>query len=328
MKNIRYSRIKRPSILSVLKKTGFILLGLFMVLSIIPYLLPLNALPGSPFESLFDNSELKTTDHIKLHYRQWETASTEKILLVHGFAGSTFSWRYTAPALATAGYRVVAADLPGFGLSERSPSFTPSAEKRAELLWNLLESLEPGADWHLVGHSMGGGVVSAMALQNPEQVKSISLAAGAVPDGNRGRFNWTFHYPPLQRSVRHLATRVLLTEENVQNALASAYGRMPAETELEGYYRPLLIEDTDAALVEMLKTSEKSLLSDIKTLQIPVLLIWGEEDAWVQLETGYKLDSLFPDSELVIIPGEGHCPMETKPDQFNSILLQYLDEKY
>ncbi len=288
----------------------------------------MRALTGPSFEPLFENSELKTTENISLHYRQWKEDSAEGILLVHGFAGSTFSWRYTAPALAAEGYRVIAVDLPGFGLSERSLDFTPTAEKRAALLWKLLESLEPDADWHLVGHSMGGGVVSAMALQNPGQVKSISMAAGAVPDAGRGRFSWAFYYPPLQRTIRHLATRVLLSEENVQNALASAYGRMPAETELEGYYRPLLIENTDAALVEMLKSREKSLLNEIKTLHIPVLLIWGEEDAWVQLEAGYNLDILLPDSQLVVIPGEGHCPMETKPDEFNSTLLQFLDEKY
>ncbi len=325
MKIIIYSRIKKTTILSVLKKAGVILPGLFIILSILPYLLPLRALPGPPFEPLYENSKLTKIEDIKLHYRQWGEDNTEKFLLVHGFAGSTFSWRYTAPALAAAGYRVVAIDLPGFGLSERSLSFTKTAEKRAELLWDLLDSLEPGSEWHLVGHSMGGGVVAAMAMQKPEQVKSISMAAGAIPDASRGNFNWVFHYPPLQRLVRHLATRVFLTEENIQNVLASAYGRTPEENEFKGYYRPLLIEDTDAALVEMLKTSEKNLLNEIKTLQVPVLLIWGEEDSWVQLERGYKLDNLLPDSELVIIPGEGHCPMETEPKEFNSILLQFLD---
>ncbi len=311
-----------------LKKAGFTLLGLFIILSIIPYLLPLRALPGPPYKPLFENSELTTTANIKLHYRQWGEENARRVLLVHGFAGSTFSWRYTAPALAAAGFRVIAADLPGFGLSERSLSFTPTAEKRAELLWDLLESLEPGADWHLVGHSMGGGVVAAMALQNPEQVKSISMAAGAIPDASRGSFSWAFHYPPLQRTARHLAARVFLTEENIQTALASAYGRTPEKSEFKGYFRPLLIEDTDATLVKMLKTREKNLLDEVSALEMPVFLIWGEEDAWVQIEEGYRLDSLLPDSELFVMPDKGHCPMETSPEKFNSILFQFLDESY
>ena len=186
MKNIRYSRIEKVKFLSALKKAGVILLGLFIVLSIVPYLLPLQSLPGAPFEPLYENSELPKIGDITLHYRQWGANSAEGVLLVHGFAGSTFSWRYTAPALAAAGYRVVAVDLPGFGLSERSLNFTPAADIRAELLWDLLESLEPGSDWHLVGHSMGGGVVTAMALQNPEQVKSISMVARCLTDRCNG----------------------------------------------------------------------------------------------------------------------------------------------
>ncbi len=311
--------------MAVLKIIGIILLALFFILSILPYLLPLRALPGTPFEPLFDNSELTTTEGVKLHYRQWEEGSAEGVLLVHGFAGSTFSWRYTAPTLAAEGYRVIAVDLPGFGLSERNLSFAPTATERADLLWSLLESLEPGYNWHLVGHSMGGGVVAAMALQKPEQVKSISLAAGAIPDSRRGRFSLAFHYPPLQRAIRHMATRVFLSEENIKDTLTSAYGRMPAEDEFEGYYRPLLIKDTDASLVAMLNTRERNLLGEIEALQLPVLLIWGEEDAWLQLKEGYKLDSLLLNSKMVVMPGEGHCPMETKPEEFTSILVQFLD---
>jgi len=311
----------------VLKLIGAVIFAILIILSVIPYLLPLKELPGRPFEPLYDNSGIMSIEGTDLHYRQWGEESAEGVLLVHGFSGSTFSWRFTAPALAADGYRVIAVDLPGFGLSERDLSFTPTAAKRAELLWPLLESLDSGSIWHLVGHSMGGGVVAAMALQRPEQVQSVTLAAGAIPAAGRGRTSWVFHYPPLGRSVRHLATRVFLTEENVERALASAYGRVPTKYEFEGYYRPLLIKDSDAALVKMLKTRERNLMSELEDFQKPVLLIWGEEDAWVQLEEGYKLLSLLQNSELVVLAGEGHCPMETAPQEFNDFLLKFLAEQ-
>ncbi|MBM4236453.1 MAG: alpha/beta hydrolase [Firmicutes bacterium] len=310
-----------------LKLIGLVVIGLLIILSIIPYLLPLQELPGKEFEPLYDSSAVLAVEGVKLHYRQWAEDGAEGVFLVHGFSGSTFSWRYTAPALAEEGYRVIAVDLPGFGLSERNLNFSPTADHRAELLWSLLESLDSGSDWHLVGHSMGGGVVAAMALQRPDQVQSVTLAAGAIPAAGRGRSSWIFHYPPLGRAVRHLATRVLLSEENVERALASAYGRAPTKDEFEGYYRPLLIKDSDAALVEMLKTRERDLLSDLADLQTPVLLIWGEEDEWVRLEEGYKLNSLLKRAELVVLEGEGHCPMETAPLEFNSSLLRFLAEQ-
>lgn len=323
---INNSQGNKTILIRLLKIIGTVLLVILIILSIIPYLLPLPELPGKPFEPLADNSAVLSVEGINLHFRQWGEEGAEGVLLIHGFAGSTFSWRYTAPALAEEGYQVIAVDLPGFGLSERNLSFSPTAEKRAELLWDLLESLDSDSNWHLVGHSMGGGVVAAMALQRPDQVKSVTLAAGAIPAAGRGGLGWVFHYPPLGRAVRHLVTRVVLSEENVERALVSAYGRVPTKDEFEGYYRPLLIKDSDATLVAMFKSRDRNLLSELEDLQTPVLLIWGEEDAWVQLAEGYKLDSLLKTSELVVLAGEGHCPMETAPLEFNSSLLRFLAE--
>jgi 2-hydroxy-6-oxonona-2,4-dienedioate hydrolase len=275
----------------VLKKVGLVLLVIFIVFNALPYLLPLKPLAGDPAELLFEDSEFVTVNGLELHYRQWAKGPAEEgnVLLIHGFSGSTFSWRYSAPVLEAEGYRVIAVDLPGFGLSERSSQFTPTAKERAKLVWSLLETIEPGVKWNLAGHSMGGSVVTAMALQRPEQVKSLVLAAGAIPGSMGRRQTWYFRYSPVARTIRHLATRVLLTEDNVLKALTSAYGRAPNPEEFEGYYRPLLIRDTDAALVSMLQAREEPFFDQLKDIELPTLLIWGEDDAWVPLAEGQKL---------------------------------------
>jgi pimeloyl-ACP methyl ester carboxylesterase len=77
----------------------------------------------------------------------------------------------------------------------------------------------------------------------------------------------------------------------------------------------------------MFKARDRNLLNDLEDLELPVLLIWGEEDAWVQLEEGIELHSLLQNSELVVIPGEGHCPMETAPLELNSSLVKFLAEQ-
>jgi 2-hydroxy-6-oxonona-2,4-dienedioate hydrolase len=310
----------------VLKRIVVIIIGLFVLLSIIPYILPLKTLPGEPFEPAFANSQFAEIDDLKIHYRLWGEAggSAGKVLLLHGFSGSTFSWRYSAPELEAKGYQVIAVDLPGFGLSERSVTFVPTADNRASLIWNLLETIDPGAKWHLAGHSMGGSVVVAMVLQRPEQAKSLILAAGAIPGTAGTRPSWLFRYPPVARAVRHLATRVLLSEDNVLKALASAYGRAPDRDAFEGYYRPLLIRETDAVLVTMLQTRDNSLFDQLEDLDLPTLLIWGEEDAWVPLTEGQELLSVLPSSRLITLPEQGHCPMETAPTEFNLNLIEFL----
>jgi 2-hydroxy-6-oxonona-2,4-dienedioate hydrolase len=296
---------------------------------VLPYLLPLKPLPGKIDELTYADSEFKAVEGIELHFRQFgdSAGSAGNILLVHGFAGSTFSWRHVAPALEFENYRVIAVDLPGFGLSERDTSFAYTSSARAELLWTLLNTIEPGAQWHLVGHSMGGGTVAAMALQKPELVQSLVLVAGAVPGSDSARSTIIFRYPPVSRWVRQLTTRYFLAEGNVFSMLTSAYGRTPDPDDFTGYYQPLLIENSDASLAAMLKVSDPSLKELLNTVDQPVLLIWGEEDSWVPLSQGTMLKELFPHAEMVVLGGEGHCPMETAPDIFNNLLLDFLERE-
>ena len=299
-----------------------------IVFSILPYLIPLQPLTGNRNELAFENSEFTAIKEVEIHFRRWHgtEGSGDKVLLVHGFGGSTFTWRYLAPDLQREGFQVVAADLPGFGLSERQWGLDHSPEARAEYLWLLLEYLYPGEErWHLVGHSMGGATVTVMALQRPGKVRSITLAAGAIPENEPSPLTILLHYPPLNRWVRVLGPRLFFNENRVEELLASAYGRQPAEKEVTGYYLPFTIEGTDLVLADLVRSSPQPLLDQVGELDMPVLCLWGEDDAWVPRERGEKLAGLIPEARLVVIPEEGHCPMETSPVYFKEALLDFID---
>ncbi len=305
----------------------FSLAAIFVLFSLLPYFIPLQQMMGARYELAYENSEFNEVEGVEIHFRQWKESEQDRvnILLVHGLGGSTFSWRHTFPALSTEGYRVIAVDLPGFGLSERREGLEHSAAARAGQLLFLLEELYPGEKWHLVGHSMGGAVVTAMAIQEPHIFKSITLVAGALSGSEPSPFNFLLQYPPASRWIRVLGPRLLFNETRFEQILASAYGREPSAEETEGYYLPLTIENTDIVLVDLIKRVPESLLSRLDALVLPVILIWGENDAWVPLEQGKILAELIPGSELVIIEGEGHCPMETSPERFNAILTDFLE---
>ncbi len=310
-----------------MKKVFLYIVILFALLSMIPYLIPPQQLSGNRRELAYPNSNFSEAGEIELHYRYWGDNGGEErnILLVHGFGASTFSWRYTAPYLEAAGYRVIAVDLPGFGFSERKKGLEHSADARAELLWLLLDLLDPGEKWHLIGHSMGGATVMAMALQQPDRVNSLTLAAGALAVFEPSVWNALLKYPPLGRWFRVLGTRFLLNEKRVEMLLSSAYGRQPSGEEIQGYYLPLKLEETDAVLVDLINTAPVPLLDRVGSLTLPVLCIWGEDDTWIPLERGRELVSLIEGAELVVLPAEGHCPMETSPDLFNRELLLFLE---
>ncbi len=312
--------------IQVIKWAGLALAVIFILFSTVPYLFPTEIQTIDRHQLVFPNSEFIEVSDLEIHYRKWKAINGKEIniLLVHGLGASTFSWRYTAPVLQEEGFRVIAVDLPGFGLSERKAGLDHSPEGRGELLWAMLEELHSSKQWNLVGHSMGGATVTAMALQKPDQTKSVTLAAGALAGFEPSFFTSLLKYPPVSQWVRVLGSRFLLDEGRVEQLLASAYGRQPTEHEIKGYYLPLTIEKSDAVLADLLKTVPESLLDRLDKLDRPVLCIWGEDDAWVPVEHGKKLDRLLPISDLIIMPGEGHCPMETAPDKFDNKLIDFL----
>lgn len=311
-------------------KAGMGLLAAFLLLSLLPYLIPLPRVrePRGPFpESTHFDFQGGA-----LHYRVWTSGEIRgKALLVHGLGGSTFSWRHNAAPLVEAGYLVAAVDLPGFGYSSRSRGMDHSQTARARILWKLMDHLDrdlereaAALDWNLVGHSMGGGTIAAMALQDPHRVESLTFAAGSVYGRPPGTFSRVLSYPPTARWLQLAAHYYFLTFDRVEGLLTSAYGREPSAEEVTGYLEPLSLPGTLDTLLGMARTPQTSV--PLENITAPALLIWGEEDAWVPLDAGRRLAENLPAAELRVIPGTGHCPMETRPQEFNLALLDFLEK--
>lgn len=323
MKGLREKRIYRGFL-----QAGKVLLVIFLLLSALPYVIPLPE--DREVEEPFAESARISIEGVSLHYRIWEPEEIRgKIILVHGLGGSTFSWRHNIEALVNTGYVVTAVDLPGFGYSSRQKGADHSQKARSRVLWHLMDeidgSLKAGAasmGWNLVGHSMGGGTITAMALQKPPRVNSLVFVAGAVHGRPPGAISRVLSYPPLVRWLK-VAYPYILTPERVQGLLASAYGEEPSAGDVRGYLEPLALPGTVDTLADLLRTP-RGFTDDLENIKVPALLVWGENDAWVPLEFGEMLADNLPDAELLVMPDTGHCPMETRPEEFNQALLDFL----
>lgn len=309
-----------------LSRSAISLLLLLGILALLPYYIPSARLPGDRTALAGPEGGFWSANGVDLYYRSWgeQDAPGGAVLLVHGLGGSTYSWRHTAPALAAEGCRVVAVDLPGFGWSDRRPGLDHTPEGRAALLWALLDQADPGQKWHLVGHSMGGAAVAAMALQNPLRVESITLAAGALYPHRSAFARAAMALPPVHQWVKVLAPRLFLGRAKVSQMLTRAYGRPPLEEEIDAYHLPFTVAGSDTVLADLF-ASPSSLTGPalLAGLDIPVLLLWGENDSVVPLEQGERLAADIPGATLSVIPGHGHCPMETAHAQFSDLLLVF-----
>jgi 2-hydroxy-6-oxonona-2,4-dienedioate hydrolase len=278
----------------------------------------------------FPNSHFTVVGGVRLHFRIWPgrgNLQQESVLLLHGFSGSTFSWETTAPALQALGYEVIALDIPPFGYSDKSPGVNASVTSRAALLLQWLDENFSGREWHLAGHSMGAGIVQAMALMQPEKATSVIFVAGAIFNEikpGKAPSRTLLRFGPVQALAGNLAEAHFITRRRIAKLLESAYGSKPEPEAVEAYYRALKMPGTARAILAGSTHSFEIQSLNASNLELPVLAIWGENDTWVPLASRQKVLDRLPNVRLEIIPESGHNPMETHPGKFNKHLLDFL----
>src|SRR5262245_13931641 len=120
-------------------------------------------------------AQYRTIDGTRL--RLIDTGNGTPVVFIHGIGASLYAWRKQLPAVAGAGYRVVAFDNRGFGFSDK-PAHGYSNAAYAHLVVSLLDSLGI-ASAVLVGHSMGGAIAAEVAITHGERVRGVVLIDAA-----------------------------------------------------------------------------------------------------------------------------------------------------
>lgn len=290
----------------------------------------ISKVPDKPYE----NSHFLKIDSATFHYRVYNEGIKNqrgKVLLVHGFCGSTFCWRKNIDTLVNAGYLVVAIDLPGFGYSDRNLHVNQSNSGRAHLIWALLAKIDQNdkRKWNIVGHSMGGGAVEAMALMNPDRVQTVTLVDGMVFIRNQnmeGAFITMSKMKGYNQIMVSLAKQNIISYNSMERQMKKVYGRPLDSTEMKGYMNPLHIKGSAASVINIYANAHeiRHLHAD-GLLDLPVLVIWGKKDRTIHLRSAKKLKRNVPTIDLKIIPDAHHSPMETHSRQFNELFLNFLN---
>ncbi|MFC5513838.1 alpha/beta fold hydrolase [Massilia jejuensis] len=173
-------------------------------------------------------SEFLTVRGLRTHVRHWGRAGAPKLFMSHGWMDMSASFQFVVDSLA-GDWHVIANDWRGFGLSERAHSDTYWFPDYVADLDALLAHYAPEEAVNLLGHSMGGNVVSMFAGVRPERVsKLINLEGiglmGARPEQAPGRMaKWLdeLRMPPAMRAYASL--------EEVAGRLRKTNPRLPAE---------------------------------------------------------------------------------------------------
>ena len=246
---------------------------------------------------------------VRMRYR--EAGEGEPLLMVHGNFGSS-RWFIDQLESPPAGFRILAPDLPNFAGSERMPG-PISIEAYGRFLAGFCDAL--GLErLNLLGHSLGGAVAQAFALEQPERVERMILVASAAPDGHPTPAE---HYPVLQSLAGN--------REGMALALAAT---MPSRR--PPYFEGIV--DDALALAEHAITGNVAALAEFDessrtgSFLGPVLVVRGELDLphLITEPIARRTADAYSNSRLELWDGVGHSPQLEAPERFNSLLAQFL----
>jgi pimeloyl-ACP methyl ester carboxylesterase len=261
------------------------------------------------------------------------------VVLVHGLGGSHLNWVGVAPGLAEH-HRVVAIDLPGFGLTPALGRDT-SVNHNAALLSRFVHEVL-GRPVVLVGNSMGGMVSLLLADRRPEQVVGLALVDPALPNpGARAdpQVAATFALYAVPRVGELVLTRYnsrFSDRQRVLGTVALCFADpsradadvVEAGVELAAWRRSL--PDPEAEFLGAARSLLRVLRGRreydriMRDLQVPVLLIHGTRDRLVPVSAAHRAARLNPTWRTAYLDGMGHTPQLEAPEDVLEHLVPWL----
>ena len=250
------------------------------------------------------------------------------ILLLHGFATSSYTWHSIIPELAR-DHRVIAIDLRGFGASDKPIDEHYSIQDQTEAVQAFIEQ-ENFRDLTVIGHSFGGGITLSLAL-NAEQQRKPRIRNIVLIDTIAYRQPLPVFFKLLQiPMVGDLGMTLVPPEIQAEQGLRLAYyDRDKISGQDIAEYASTLY--SSAAKHALTKTIEQMVPDNIdelalryRTIKMPALILWCEQDKVVPVVLGERLHDNMGSSELAIFTHCGHMPQEEKPQDTVAAIQAFL----
>jgi pimeloyl-ACP methyl ester carboxylesterase len=231
----------------------------------------------------------------------------ETLMLLHGLFGALSNFEGIINHFAQS-HNVVVPMLPIFELPIRKVGL-------GGLVDHVIEFVKfKGYDKvHVLGNSLGGHVSLLYALAQPEKIQSITLtgSSGLFENSLGSTFPKRGNYEFIKNKTEDIFyNKSVATKELVDEVFSTVNDRNKA-----------------IRIIATAKSAVRHNLGDkLYQIKAPTLLIWGKEDTVTPQFVGEKFNELIDNSQLFIVEKCGHAPMMERPEIFNKILSEFLDE--
>jgi pimeloyl-ACP methyl ester carboxylesterase len=273
-------------------------------------------------------SYFAVVDGTRIHYQEAGPENGPVVFLIHGFCASNLIWSEVFLGIAAAGYRVIAPDLIGFGFSEKPGNAEYTIEMQARMIVRLMDEL--GIERaSLVGSSYGGAVAAFCALDYSDRVEKLCLVDAVINNHAKNQVLLRLAVSPV---VGDLVSPFLLDSHSLMRwRLSRIYApensHLMTPERMSAYHRPLRTASTHRAVLKTLRRWQAGRVeNEASRIKQPTMLIWGEGDADIPVEHGWRLLRKIPNSRLMVFQHCGHLPQEEYPREFTNLVTKFLAE--
>ncbi len=248
-------------------------------------------------------------DGINISYKEYGKGSP--LLLLHGFLGSSEDYSLIINELSK-NNKVIAVDLPGFGLSDKKLNYDYSKRNMASTLYKFMNK-KGYKNFMIMGNSMGGEVALNMAYLYSKNVDALVL----IDSG--GYLN--------EKKAFSIMSPNILLNYLTQKIVFRKYFYDNSKINKEIFEKDYLLNSyiPSKVLWNFNKCDDSgSIKENIKEIKCPTLIIWGDKDKAIPVNYAYKFNNDIESSTTVILENCGHMPCLEKPDillkEFNRFL--------
>ena len=251
-----------------------------------------------------------------LRYFEYGTSSNT-VIFVHGLGASAERWEYIIPYFRK-NYRVIALDLPGFGLSDKPPIdytidfFVRSLSEFIDKL-GIQNSI-------LIGSSLGGQIITELAIAEHKLINKLVLVS---PSG-------VVNYSTSVLDA-YIGAAISPNQENARKAFFMMNGQnKDVDSKIvDDFITRMNMPNAKKAFLSAIISNKESKISceKLANVSIPSLIIWGEQDPVIPKENAELFFSCIKNCQFVEMKECGHTPFVEEPEKFSKIVLEFLKEK-
>lgn len=269
---------------------------------------------------------------LRMHYVEAGPPDGESVILLHGFPEFWYSWRFQIPALAAAGFRVIAPDQRGYNLTAKQGPYlldTLTAD-----IAHLQDALGLSSSY-IAGHDWGGVVAYAFAARLPGRTRKLAVLNAPHLNvylehtrrfSRQVRLSWYVYYFQIPWLVEWTLRR-----RNYE-AMRAAFRSLPADlmtpVDLQRYVEAWSQPGALSAMVGWYRQNTRAMLR--ARMRVPrqditaeTLVIWGERDFALEKSLNDDLPKYIPHVRVHYLPQASHWVQMHAPNEVNALLLDF-----